>query len=94
MVVTCARAGAAYKLHLIWPLIIASIFAYVTLEGTARLTIVSGKSLGECLQLKYSNGRKIWNVGVFCWVVVAAVFTGNKFCREVFSKITNHQPTW
>jgi len=77
MVVTCARAGAEYKLHLIWPLIIASIFAYVSLEGTARLTIVSGKSLGECLQLKYSNGRKIWNVGVFCWVVVVAVFTGN-----------------
>jgi len=79
MVVTCARAGAEYKLHLIWPLIIASIFAYVSLEGTARLTIVSGKSLGECLQIKYSNGWKIWNVGIFCWVVVIAVFSGNLF---------------
>ena len=59
MVVTCARAGAEYKFHLIWPLIIASIFAFISLEGTARLTIVSGKSLGECLQLKYSSGRKI-----------------------------------
>ena len=83
-VVTCARAGAEYQLHLIWPLIIASIFAYISLEGTARLTIVSGKSLGECLQLKYSNGRKIWNVGIFCWVVVMAVFSG-KFLPHILS---------
>ena len=75
-VVTCARAGAEYELHLIWALVFASVLAYILQEGTARLTIVSGKSLGECLQLKYSNGRRVWKVGVFCWVVVISVFIG------------------
>ena len=56
-VVTCARAGAEYQLSLIWVLVFASILAYTMQEGTARLTIVSGRSLGECLQLKYSYGR-------------------------------------
>ena len=35
-VVTCARAGAEYDLHLIWPLVFASVLAYTLLEGTAR----------------------------------------------------------
>lgn len=75
-VVTCARAGAEYQMHLIWALIFASILAYILQEGTARLTIVSGKSLGECLQLKYSLGKKVWNVGIFCWIVVLSVYIG------------------
>lgn len=75
-VVTCARAGAEYQLTLIWPLIFASVLAYILQEGTARLTITSGKSLGQCLQLKYSKGKLFWDVGVMCWVVAVSVFIG------------------
>ena len=46
-VVTCARAGAEFDLQLIWALLFASLLAYTLQEGTARLTIVSGRSLGE-----------------------------------------------
>ena len=75
-VVTCARAGAEFNLNLIWALIFASVLAYTLQEGTARLTINSGKSLGQCLQVKYRHGRLIWHVGVICWVVAVSVFLG------------------
>ena len=78
-VVTCARAGAEYGVHLSWALFIASILAYVMLEASARLTIVSGLSLGQCLQIKYQNGKKLWNTAIICWVVVTSIYLGNQF---------------
>jgi len=76
-VVTCARAGAEYDLSLIWALIFASILAYTLQEGTARLTIVSGKSLGQCLRVKYRHGAKLYDTAVICWLVAVFVFFGN-----------------
>jgi len=76
-VVTCARAGAEYDLHLIWALVFASILAYTLQEGTARLTIVSGLSLGQCLRVKYRHGAKIYDSAVICWLVGVSVFFGN-----------------
>ena len=78
-VVTCARAGAEYGLHLTWALFVASILAYIMLEASARLTIVSGLSLGQCLQIKYQNGRKICGIALICWVVVTSIYLGNQF---------------
>ena len=78
-VVTCARAGAEFQLNLIWALIFASVMAYTLQEGTARLTINSGKSLGQCLQVKYKHGRLVWRVGVVCWVVAISVFLGELY---------------
>ena len=49
-VVTCARAGAEYDLSLIWALVFASTLAFTLQEGTVRLTITSGFSLGQCLR--------------------------------------------
>ena len=76
-VVTCARAGAEYDLSLIWALVFASTLAYTLQEGTARLTIVSGKSLGQCLQERYKNGAKIYDTALLCWVIAILVFFGN-----------------
>lgn len=76
-VVTCARAGAEYGFNLIWALIFASILAFTLQEGTARLTIVSGKSLGQCLRVKYRHGPKIVGTAVVCWAVAISVFLGN-----------------
>jgi len=76
-VVTCARAGAEYNLSLIWALVFASILAFTLQEGTARLTIVSGKSLGQCLRIKYKHGWKIYETAVIGWVVSICVFLGN-----------------
>ena len=76
-VVTCARAGAEYDLSLIWALVFASVLAYTLQEGTARLTIVSGKSLGQCLRVKYRHAAKIYDTALICWLVGVSVFIGN-----------------
>ena len=75
--VSCARAGAEYGLTLIWALMFGSILAYTLQEGTARLTIVSGNSLGQCLRIKYRHGAKIYGTAVVCWLVAISVFIGN-----------------
>ena len=76
-VVTCARAGAEYGLQLSWSLLVASILAYVMLEASARLTIVSGLSLGQCLQMKYQHGRTFYGTAIICWLVVTSIYLGN-----------------
>jgi len=76
-VVTCARAGAEFDLTLTWALLFASALAYTLQEGTARLTIVSGKSLGQCLRIKYRNTAKVYNTAILCWVVAGSVILGN-----------------
>jgi len=76
-VVTCARAGAEFELSLIYVLIFASVLAYTLQEGTARLTINSGLSLGQCLRTKYEHTFKMYNTAMICWVVAVSVSLGN-----------------
>jgi len=76
-VVTCARAGAEFELNLIYVLIFASCLAYTLQEGTARLTINSGLSLGQCLRRKFEHTYKIYNSALICWVVAICVTVGN-----------------
>jgi len=78
-VVTCARSGVEFQMNLLWALVFASFLAFILLEGTARLTIVSGMSLGQCLQRKYVNSPKIYETAVICWVVIASILIGNTF---------------
>ena len=76
-VVTCSRAGAEYGLHLTWALLFASVLAYTLQEGTARLTIVSGRSLGQCLRIKYRDTPSIYNTAIVGWLVTGSIFIGN-----------------
>ena len=76
-VVTCARAGAEFDLSLIWALVFATAMAFTLQEGTARLTIVSGRSLGQCLRVKYRHSTKLFNAAIICWVVAGLVIIGN-----------------
>ena len=75
-VVTCARAGAEFELHLVWVLIFASLLAFTLQEGTVRLTITSGLSLGQCLRTKYRHTTSIYNSAIICWVVAISVREG------------------
>ncbi|MEM9819496.1 MAG: Nramp family divalent metal transporter [Bacteroidota bacterium] len=71
-VTTASKAGASFQLSLLWALV-ASIGATILLqEAAARLTIASGKSLGEIIALKYqrSGGKSIQ------WMVFFAVAFG------------------
>ena len=48
------RAGAEFELQLVWVLLFASLLAFTLQEGTVRLTITSGLSLGQCLRQESS----------------------------------------
>ena len=85
-VVTCARAGAEFELNLIWALLFATCLAFTLQEGTARLTIASGRSLGQCLRIKYRNtwplnkswgADKLYNTALLGWVVTICICVGN-----------------
>merc|ERR1719450_1545830 len=76
-VVTCSRAGAEFGLSLIWGLVVAGLIAFTLQEGTARLTIVSGRSLGQCLSTKYEESPKLHSTAVICWLVAASIYLGN-----------------
>jgi len=76
-VVTCARAGAEFELSLVWALVFATALAFTLQEGTARLTIVSGMSLGQCLRVKYRHTAKLYNTAIICWVVAIMISIGN-----------------
>lgn len=85
-VVTCARAGAEFELSLIWALLFATCLAFTLQEGTARLTIASGRSLGQCLRIKYRDtwplnkswgADRLYNTALLGWVVTASVILGN-----------------
>ena len=71
-VVTCARAGAEFELHLVWVLIFASLLAYILQEGTARLTIHSGRAYAVIvLALLYKDKTDI--LGIFLGFIMMAM---------------------
>ena len=48
-------------------------------EGSARLTINSGLSLGQCLRRKYEGTPALCGAAWVCWLVAACVIIGNTF---------------
>ena len=72
--------GKEQDMRLIWCLWFASILAYTLQEGSARLTILSKKSLGQCIRIKYSGVLScLYDTAAICWVVSIAVLIGNTF---------------
>lgn len=79
-VTTCSQAGAAYRLQLLWALTFSTIAAIILQETAARMTIASGKNLGQIIALKYggSRGRNIkWALFIAVAFGCAAYQTGN-----------------
>ncbi len=78
-VTTASNAGATFQLDLLWALAF-SIFATMVLqEAAARVTVASGKSLGEIIALKYAtrHRRLRWLLFVAVAFGCAAYQTGN-----------------
>lgn len=71
-VTTASQAGANYGLTLLWALLFAIIATILLQEGSARITIASGFSLGEAIAKKYR--RKSRRIKIF--LVFAIVFGG------------------
>jgi Mn2+/Fe2+ NRAMP family transporter len=80
-VTTAASAGAHYGLDLLWALAFSTLACLVLQEASARLTVVSGRDLGEAIRERFSRGVFGTAVPVFALVAVvlgcAAYEAGN-----------------
>ncbi len=72
-VTTAAKAGATHRFALLWALIFATVACLVLQEASARLTVVSGRNLGEALRFRFGGGARAHLV---LWSVVVAVVLG------------------
>ena len=59
-VTTAATAGSLYQLDLLWAVVFATLSCILLQEVSARLTIVSGLTMGEALTRKYGGQKSIW----------------------------------
>ena len=60
-VTTASTAGALFNLDLAWALGFATFACIVVQEAAARVTIGSGKTLGEAIAIRYGSSKpKIW----------------------------------
>ena len=54
-VTTAASAGASHGFQLLWALVFSTLACVVLQEAAARISIVSGKNLGEALKERYKK---------------------------------------
>lgn len=57
-VTTAAKAGSSYGLALLWALTFSVVATILLQEAAARITIASGKSLGQLIALKYPGASQ------------------------------------
>ncbi len=55
-VTTAASSGSRFGLALLWALVFSTVACLVLQEASARLTVVSGRNLGEALRDRYPAG--------------------------------------
>jgi manganese transport protein len=72
-VTMCSKAGADYGTALFWCVAIAALVAWVMQEGTGRLTIMSGFTLGEAARSLSPSGAPL----VFRHLLAAFCLVGN-----------------
>lgn len=56
-VTTSSKSGASFQLELLWALVFSILATMLLQEAAARITIASGKSLGEIIAIKYAGGQ-------------------------------------
>jgi len=69
-VTTASSAGAAFQLELLWALVFSIVATIVLQEAAARITIASGRNLGEIIAARYS-GRRNRRLKVLLFFAVA-----------------------
>jgi len=78
-VTTAASAGAGYGPQLLWALTFSTVACLVLQEASARLTIVSGRDLGQAIRERFTRGGRLVPSAVLGAVVLgcAAYQAGN-----------------
>ncbi|MFK8009139.1 MAG: Nramp family divalent metal transporter [Saprospiraceae bacterium] len=78
-VTTASKAGASFQIALLWALVFSTFATIILQEAAARITIASGKNLGEIIALKYQNSSSKLSWAVFLSIAFgcAAYQAGN-----------------
>lgn len=72
-ITTAARAGSELRFTLLWTLVFATLACWILQEASARLTILTGQSLGEALRLRFPTG---FAAMATIWLVAGAILLG------------------
>jgi len=97
-VTTAASAGAQHGLSLLWALGYSIVACLVLQEASARLTVVSGRNLGEALSEQYPTGvGRVLVLGIVLGAVVlgcAAYEAGNILGGVAGAVLATGWPAW
>lgn len=72
-VTTAASAGCEFGLALLWALVFSTLACLLLQEASARLTVLSGLTLGQALRRRYSGD---WRGGFLLLLVGGAILLG------------------
>lgn len=72
-VTTAARAGASHGYGLLWALLFSTLACLLLQEASARLSALSGRSLGEALRHRFGRGA---GARLIPWLMAAAIVLG------------------
>jgi Mn2+/Fe2+ NRAMP family transporter len=76
-VTTAASSGAVYGYSLIWALIFSTLACFILQETSTRITVVSGKNLGQAMKAVYGNtvsGKVVIFLSLSAVVIGCAAF--------------------
>jgi Mn2+/Fe2+ NRAMP family transporter len=96
-VTTAANAGALFGTQLLWALLFSTFATILLQEGVVRLTLVSGKSFGEVIRLKFGHGKKKWIpvlVFIALWLGCSAYEAGNIVGAAAGIRLISDLPQW
>lgn len=71
-VTMASRTGAGFRMQLLWALVFSILATIILQEAAARLTIASGKNLGEIVAMRFSGRR----AARLKWLLFGAVVFG------------------
>ncbi len=95
-VTTCSLAGANFGTSLLWALTFSILATIVLQETAARLTLASGKNLGEIMLFRHGKGG-IWICRLLAIGVIlgcAAYEAGNVLGAAAGLKLIAEVPSW
>ncbi|UCG27483.1 MAG: divalent metal cation transporter [Bacteroidales bacterium] len=73
-ITTAAKAGAGYRFDLLWALVFSTIACLLLQEASARITIFSGRNLGEAISSRFRNRSS--RIGILI-LIVGAIIAGS-----------------
>jgi len=73
-ITTAAKAGTEFGFSLLWTLVFSTIACLVLQEAAARLSILSGKSLGNAIAERFKNKKAGWLIFA---LVIGAIILGS-----------------